>query len=382
MAAFDFITNEEFRASLEAYQAELHTCVVAKAWKAVHVLAGSIIEAVLLDYLIASDYQNLPPEELLKFDLNKAIDACQAEGVLTAKTAQLSAVIKDYRNLIHPGRSVRLSERVDENTAQIVQALLAMILTEVAKKKSERWGNTAEQLTNKLLADPSGVGILDHLLQGMKELEIERLLLKVLPEQYFLLLKQEPAPEERLVALRQCFHRTFGKASVETKKKVVERHVKILREDGEVRVLSYADAFVRLNHPHATNQQQEQRVIKDHLLARLGRNVTEPLLEALEGIGRLLTTQDLPLFLWPLLSEFAVGKDEKRRQKVKEGFRDERFRMNTHILAEAKKVIDSFITRFQQENYGQDAVDKAREMRAVLDAPQGNRMKIPGIPVF
>lgn len=133
MAAFDFITNEDFRASLEADQAELLSCVEAKAWKAVHVLAGSIIEAVLLDYLIASKYQNLPPEDLLKMDLHKAIDACQAEGVLTGKTAQLSAVIKDYRNLIHPGRSVRLSEKIDENSAHIAQCLLAMILAEIAK---------------------------------------------------------------------------------------------------------------------------------------------------------------------------------------------------------------------------------------------------------
>src|SRR5262249_17012038 len=146
MAAFDFITNEEFRASLEADQAELLASMGAKAWKAVHVLAGSIIEAVLLDYLIASEYHSRPPQDLLKMDLHKGIDACLAEGVLTSKTAQLSVVVKDYRNLIHPGRSVRLSEKVDENSAKVAQALVEMIVAEVAKKKSEKYGNTAEQL--------------------------------------------------------------------------------------------------------------------------------------------------------------------------------------------------------------------------------------------
>lgn len=204
----------------------------------------------------------------------------------------------------------------------------------------------------------------------MNETEIERLLLKVIPDQYFQLLKYDPMPQEALASLRQCFHRAFGMASIETRKKVIERHVKIIKEDGEERVIPYVDAFVRLTEPHPTKQHQEHKIIKDHLIARLGRNVTDPLLEALEGIGQFLTAEDLPLFLWPLLSEFAIGKDEKLSQKVKDRFRMERFKMNTHILAEAKKVVDGFIARYQEEQYGQDAGNKARIFRAVLDAPR------------
>jgi hypothetical protein len=139
MAAFDFITSEKFRASLEGDQAELLACLAAKA--------------------------------------------CLAEAVITSKTAQLSVVVKDYRNLIHPGRSMRLSETVDENSTRVAQALVEMIVAEVAKKKSEKYGNTAEQLAAKMVVDPSAVGILDHLLGGMKEHEIERLLLKVIPDE-------------------------------------------------------------------------------------------------------------------------------------------------------------------------------------------------------
>src|SRR5207249_1352150 len=165
--------------------------------------------------------------ELLKFDLHKAIDACLAEGVLTSKTAQLSVVIKDYRNLIHPGRSVRLSERVDENSAKEAQALVEMVVAEVAKRKSERYGNTAEQVAAKMVADPSAVGILDHLLEGMRELELERLLLKVIPDEYFLLLGREPVPESSLAALRRCFRRALAKAPFDIKRKVNEKVVKV-----------------------------------------------------------------------------------------------------------------------------------------------------------
>jgi hypothetical protein len=47
MAKFDFISDERFRASLQSDYSELGKAGQAEAWKAVHVLAGSIIEAVL-----------------------------------------------------------------------------------------------------------------------------------------------------------------------------------------------------------------------------------------------------------------------------------------------------------------------------------------------
>jgi hypothetical protein len=73
-----FITHEEFRLALGADQAELIRCLEGRAWKAVHVLAGSITEAVLLDYLIATEYQKRPTEDLLRLTLHEAIAASSA----------------------------------------------------------------------------------------------------------------------------------------------------------------------------------------------------------------------------------------------------------------------------------------------------------------
>jgi hypothetical protein len=57
MVNFDFITNDDLRASLEADYAELKVARANDAHKAAHVLAGSIIEAVLVDYLITIEYK-------------------------------------------------------------------------------------------------------------------------------------------------------------------------------------------------------------------------------------------------------------------------------------------------------------------------------------
>jgi hypothetical protein len=368
MADFSFITHEDFRLALGADQAELIRCLEGRAWKAVHVLAGSITEAVLLDYLIATEYQKRPAEDLLKLTLHEAIAACRAEGVLSDRTAQLSVVIKDYRNLIHPGRAVRLQDKVDEQSARVAHALVEMVVAEVAKRKAEKYGNTAETLAAKVAADPSAVGILDHLLEGMKEQEVERLLLKVVPERHFSLLNQEHPPEKSLAALRQCYRRAFRKAGWETKKKALENLVRILKEEGEAVVLAHVDAFCQADDLlHAGYQ--ERKIVKDHLVSRLERGVTEPLLEAVEGIGHYLDTEDVVPFIWSLASAYALGKDERLGQKAKDRVWKERINMNSYLAQESAKAIDEIIARYQEKGYGEEAVGRAREIKAMLDTP-------------
>ena len=51
MADFTFIVDPGLRRGLESDFKELSACLKAEAWKAVHVLAGSIVEAVLIDAL-------------------------------------------------------------------------------------------------------------------------------------------------------------------------------------------------------------------------------------------------------------------------------------------------------------------------------------------
>src|SRR5947209_395977 len=101
---FDFVTGEDFRESLLEDFIEMYSCIGHKEWKAAQVLAGSVAEAMLIDCLVAMRYNNLSQEQILAMDLGKVIKACEGLGAISATTAQLCAVIKDYRNLIHPGR--------------------------------------------------------------------------------------------------------------------------------------------------------------------------------------------------------------------------------------------------------------------------------------
>ena len=134
-ARFDFIGDERFRQSLTDDSREIDRCFEVGAWKAVHVLAGSIVEALLVEYLVVSDYQTRCKKDPLSLDLSQAINACRTAGVLSQRAADLSSVIRGFRNLIHPGRSVRLDENVDTNTASVAKALVEIVIDEISKAK-------------------------------------------------------------------------------------------------------------------------------------------------------------------------------------------------------------------------------------------------------
>jgi hypothetical protein len=58
MASFDYIPTPELRQSLESDYGELRRCIDINASKAVHVLAGSIVEALLTDLLVSLQVMN------------------------------------------------------------------------------------------------------------------------------------------------------------------------------------------------------------------------------------------------------------------------------------------------------------------------------------
>ena len=102
-------------------------------WKAATVLAGSVIEALLLWALqqhSPSDVSNAIQELLANGKLNKKpktdyeewylseyIEVTEQLGVIKPKTAAQARLARDFRNLIHPGRAQRLGQTCDRATA-------------------------------------------------------------------------------------------------------------------------------------------------------------------------------------------------------------------------------------------------------------------------
>jgi len=87
MPNFDFITLKPFREALDADYAEMRRSAEAGNWKAAHVLAGSIVECLLIDYLATTSSSGRGSTDALKLDLSDAINCCKSEKVITARTA-------------------------------------------------------------------------------------------------------------------------------------------------------------------------------------------------------------------------------------------------------------------------------------------------------
>lgn len=315
MATFDFIASEDFRASLDKDANELIACMKAGAWKAAHILAGSIIQATLIDYLSSSG--KAEEDELLKLSFAELVDLSRDQHVLSSRTVDLSGFIRSYLHLIHPSRGIRLQEVADENSARIAQALVEIIVNEIAVHKRKTYGNTAEQIVAKLQSDPSVISILEHILRRTSHHELERLLLDAIPDAYFhqaQLLK--PEAYHSLKNLEQCYRLAFDLAPEDLKRKATRKFLAVLQEESEYTVQCYESCFFRGSDLRFL-EEAERQTVKAHFFASLNKNMTIALVNSASGIGSFLVTeQDARGFFVPLVLRMLEEKEEDSRTAI------------------------------------------------------------------
>lgn len=142
----------DLRDSVERDCKEINEASKVGAAKAVIVLCGSVVEAMLYDLLkekkaeaskAAKRLADDPSNSLVKGPLLRAakdpIDkwtACPIikvandlyPDVVSADAAAYSDVLRDYRNLIHPGKSERSAKSVDQYTAGIAIQVVNLVI--------------------------------------------------------------------------------------------------------------------------------------------------------------------------------------------------------------------------------------------------------------
>jgi len=128
-----FIADPKFRTALRLDLSSANQALTNGEWKAATVLAGSIVEALLLwaiqqreeaDYhkalkdAVAKKNVGSPRySSLEKWDLVHYIAVAEELQQISADIATLARLTKDFRNLIHPGRVQRTSEACSRGTA-------------------------------------------------------------------------------------------------------------------------------------------------------------------------------------------------------------------------------------------------------------------------
>jgi hypothetical protein len=128
---------------------ELNKCLDAKASKSVLILSGSIIESILTDYFTNFPPSGLNPKKVLNMELAPLIDLAFDNKLISQSTKDLSTVIKNFRNLIHPGREIRKNEKFDFDSAIVAKSLLNIVLKEIKENYINNIGHTAIDIISK-----------------------------------------------------------------------------------------------------------------------------------------------------------------------------------------------------------------------------------------
>jgi len=176
MDNFDFISDNRLRIILERDYNELNRCFESRCYKSVLILSGSLIEAVIVEFFINKPPTGYSEKKLLSLNLGDLIDLALSVKLIDERIKSLSTVVKNYRNLIHPGRELRLNEQFDKETANVSVSLVRLILKEIKTKYVEIYGYSAKDVIQKISNDNLSIGIFEELVEKLNYNERLKLL--------------------------------------------------------------------------------------------------------------------------------------------------------------------------------------------------------------
>ncbi len=173
---FDFIFDNKLRDILIRDFNEMKACFGVKAYKAVLVLSGSILEAMLFDFFNQYPSKTSKGKNTLK-DL---IDEALAANLFENDTKELASVIRDYRNLIHPSKEQRGSKNCDEQHASIAKNLVDIIISKIEIFLKAQYPYTAKSVINKIKNDCNTIHVFEAPLNNLSDKEKETLLAELI----------------------------------------------------------------------------------------------------------------------------------------------------------------------------------------------------------
>ena len=149
-SALRFIDDAELQHNLGVDIAAAHRALAHGEWKAATVLAGSVIEALVLwaineqrdearVHQLAADLQKRgifgmrPPTDLLKWYAHQLTEVAFSLGLLSDDTIEVVRTAKDYRNLIHPGREQRTGQRCTQGTALVAVGAVMRVIEDLQR---------------------------------------------------------------------------------------------------------------------------------------------------------------------------------------------------------------------------------------------------------
>lgn len=143
-----FISDDDLRNDLRIDISIANQALSNGEWKPATIIAGSAIEALLLwslqpkkikpqienaiDSLIKKGFlKRHPGKDLEKWGLHCLIEVAGELKIIGGNTIAQSKLAKNFRNLIHPGKSVRLGQKCNRGTALTTIAALEHVINDL-----------------------------------------------------------------------------------------------------------------------------------------------------------------------------------------------------------------------------------------------------------
>jgi hypothetical protein len=139
-----------YREVLRLDLSEVNRALTEGEWKASTVLAGSVVEALLLWAVrqqslpaiqaVVSQLQTSkvlsrqPNSDLDWWDLSQFLEVSFALGLIGDSTAKQVRLAKDFRNFIHPGRSLREKQQCNRGTALSAVSAVEHVVEDLTKR--------------------------------------------------------------------------------------------------------------------------------------------------------------------------------------------------------------------------------------------------------
>ncbi|MFZ0679926.1 hypothetical protein [Candidatus Binatus sp.] len=137
-----FLNDPDLADSLRVDIATASSALRNGEWKAATVLSGSVIEALLLwalqkTHLAIVQSQAIGPKTAIeKWDLADYIDAADKFRCVEPSTIVEARRAQEYRNLIHPGRAIRLGVTCDLGAAHVAIGALDHVINDLRSGKN------------------------------------------------------------------------------------------------------------------------------------------------------------------------------------------------------------------------------------------------------
>lgn len=129
-----FVKDDRLRRVVQRDYAELRALNGQETTKSRLIMAGGILEGVLLDALVVSGKWTF--DEGSQQYLKDMIGPARNEGIITDD--RLSDAIRKYRALVHPGREIREDIVFSEADAELASAAVDVVIREVRRWHSRR----------------------------------------------------------------------------------------------------------------------------------------------------------------------------------------------------------------------------------------------------